>query len=153
DNSAKRRRNLIENIALTILNQRLATVAQSDNAPFASAGGSRGNTARSAKIASFRVSYAGDKWQRALEEAEKLRREVVAQGVTQPEIDREVKSITASADASLASSATRLSRNLAGGLINSVERESVFSSPATDVALLKKNLEDITVDEVNAALR
>lgn len=153
DSSARRRHNLIENIALTILNQRLATVAQTDNAPFASAGASRGNTARSAKIASFRISYTGDKWQRALDEAERLRREVVAQGVTQQEIDRQVSAILASADASLAGSATRLSRNLAAGLINSVDRESVFSSPATDVALLKKNIQALTADEVNASLR
>ena len=49
-----------------------------------------GNTTRSAKIASFRVSYAGDKWQRALEEADKIRRQVLAGGVTQQEVDRQV---------------------------------------------------------------
>ena len=38
DSAARRTRNLIENIALRILNQRLAIVAQSDNAPFVSAG-------------------------------------------------------------------------------------------------------------------
>ncbi len=153
DNAARRKRNLIENIALTILNQRLANMAQSDNAPFVAAGASRGNSARSAKIASLRIGYASDKWQRALQEAEKIRLQVVAQGVSKQELDREVSAILANADASLAGSATRQSRNLAQGLAGSVDRESVFSSPQTDVALLKANIDGLTVDQVNAALR
>ena len=40
------KKNLIENIALTILNQRLAAVAQRDDAPFTSAGASHGNSVR-----------------------------------------------------------------------------------------------------------
>ncbi len=153
DTIARRRRNLIDSIALTILNQRLAVVSQSDNAPFTSAGASRGNSVRSARIASLRVSYAADKWQRALEEAEKIRREVVAQGVTQQEIDREIRAILASAGASLAASKTRRSRNLAQGLVNTVDRDAVFSSPETDVALLNRNIQGITVGDINTALR
>ena len=153
DNAARRKRNLIENIALTILNQRLAIVAQSDDAPFVFAGASRGNSVRSARIASLRIGYASDKWQRALLEAEKIRRQVVSQGVSKQEVDREVTTILANAQASLAASATRQSRNLAQGLVASVDRDSVFSSPETDVALLKQNIQGLTADEVNAALR
>src|SRR5690348_3605188 len=152
DTTARRKKNLIENIALTILNQRLAVVAQRDDAPFTSAGASHGNSARSAKIASLRVSYPGDKWQRALEEAEKIRRQVVAQGATQQELDREVSAILANADASLAPSKTRQSRNLAQGLVSSVDRDFVFSSPETDVAVLKANIKGITLDDINGAL-
>src|SRR4029077_6438040 len=116
DTTAHRKKNLIENIALTILNQRLAAVAQRDDAPFTSAGASHGNSGRSAKIASLRVASPGDKWQRAFEEAEKIRRQVVAQGATQRELDREISAILSDADASLPSSKTRQSRNLAQGL-------------------------------------
>ena len=152
DTTARRRRNLIQNIALTILNHRFAAVAQRDDAPFESAGASHGNTARSAKIASLRVSYPGDKWQRALEEAEKIRRQVVAQGATQQELDRETSAILANAQASLASSKTRQSRNLAQGLVSSVDRDFVFSSPETDVAVLKSNIQGVTLDDINGAL-
>ena len=153
DTTAQRRRYLIEDIALHILNQRFATVAQSDNAPFTSAGASRGNSARSARIASLRIGYESNKWQRALEEAEKIRRQVVQQGVSQEELDREVKAILADTDANLEASATRQSRNLARDLISSLDRDYVFSSPQTDADVLRRNIQGITVDDINAALR
>ena len=58
--------------------------------PFLSASASRGNTSRSARIATLQVSYAADRWQRALIEADKIRRQVLEQGVTQQEIDRQI---------------------------------------------------------------
>jgi len=77
DTASRRKRNRIEGIALSILNQRLAQAAQSADAPFLSAGASRGNTSRSARIASLQINYAADRWQRALIEAEKIRRQVL----------------------------------------------------------------------------
>lgn len=153
DTVAHRRENLIENLALTILNQRFAAVAQNDNAPFTSAGVTRGNSVRSARIASLRIGYSGDKWQTALEEAEKIRRQVVAQGVSQQELDRETRAMLANAAANLEASPTRQSRNLAQGLVGSIDRDYVFSSPQTDVALLRQNIQGITADDVNGALR
>src|SRR6185503_10880293 len=50
DNTARRTRNRIEGVGLSILNQRLAQAAQMSDAPFQSAGVSRGNSAKSAKI-------------------------------------------------------------------------------------------------------
>src|SRR5258705_2568465 len=89
DTAANRKHDRIERIGIAILNQRFAQAAQSADAPFAAAGAGVGNTTRSAKIASLRVSYVGDKWQRALEEADNIRRQVLAQGVTQQEGDRQ----------------------------------------------------------------
>lgn len=153
DTAARRRHNLIDSVALSILNQRFATVAQNDDAPFTSAGASRGNSARSAKITSLRIGYVSDKWQRALEEAEKIRRQMVLQGVSQQELDREVKAILADTDADLEASATRQSRNLARGLVSSIDRNYVFSSPETDAAVLRRNIQGISVEDVNGALR
>ena len=153
DTTALRRRYLIEDIALHILNQRFATVAQRADAPFTSAGVSRGNSARSAKIADLRIGYRSDKWQRALEEAEKIRRQVTTQGVSQQELDREVKAILADTTANLEASATRQSRNLARELVSSIDRDYVFSSPQTDADVLRRNLEGVTLDDVNGALR
>ena len=117
DTAARRKRNRIEGIALSILNQRLAQAAQSTDAPFLSAGTSRGNTSRSARIASLQINYAGDRWQRALIEAEKIRRQVLEQGVTQREIDRQVTNAIAGAQADVAAASTRTSRGLVGGLL------------------------------------
>jgi zinc protease len=153
DSKARVRRNLIERIGFGILNQRLAQVAQSADAPFLAAGASRGNVSRSARIASLRVSYPADKWQRALEEADKIRRQIVAGGVTQPELDRQIAATLTSVQAALAAAPTRASRGIANGIVGSVDRESVFTSEATDLVLVQDDLKGLTTDEVSAALR
>jgi zinc protease len=153
DSKARRHRNRVEGIGFAILNQRLAQAAQNPDAPFLAAGASRGNTSRSAKIASLRVSYAADKWERALEEADKIRRQIVAQGVTQQELDRQIASALAGAQAAVASASTRASRGIANGIVGTVDRDSVFTSEATDLALLQDDLKGLTTEQVSAALR
>jgi len=153
DSTARRKRNRIEGIGLAILSQRLAAAAQTTDAPFLSADTTRGNAARSAKIAALRVGYAGDKWQRALEEADKIRRQVVDQGVTQQEIDRQVATALTGAQEAVSASSTRLSRGLAGVLVNDIDRDTVFTSPAENLALTEAELKGLTADDVNAALR
>jgi zinc protease len=153
DSKARRHRNRIEAIGFGILNQRLAQAAQSPDAPFLAAGASRGNVSRSAKIASLRVSYAADKWQRALEEADKIRRQVLAQGVTQQELDRQIAAALTGAEAAVSAASTRASRAIANGIVGSVDRDSVFTSEATDLALVQEDLKGLTTDEVSTALR
>ena len=153
DNAARRKRNRIEGIALSILNQRLAQAAQSVDAPFLSAGASRGNSSRSARIASLQISYAGDRWQRALTEAEKIRRQVLEQGVTQQEIDRQVTNSIAGAQADVAAASTRTSRGLIGGLLNVIARDAVFNSPENGLAMVEADLRGLNVSTVNEALK
>ena len=153
DTSANRKHDRIERIGLAILNQRFAQAAQSADAPFAAAGAGVGNTTRSAKIASLRISYAGDKWQRALEEADNIRRQVLAQGVTQQEVDRQITTSVTGSQANVAGSATRVSRNLAQALVGTIDNEDVFNSPAVGLAMTEADLKGLTADQVNAALR
>ncbi len=153
DTAARRKRNRIEGIALSILNQRLAQAAQSTDAPFLSSGVSRGNTSRSARIASLQINYAGDKWQRALIEAEKIRRQVLEQGVTQQEIDRQITNAIAGAQADVASASTRTSRGLVGGLVGVIARDAVFNSPENGLAQVEADLRGLNVSVVNEALK
>ncbi len=153
DTAARRKRNRIEGIALSILNQRLAQAAQSTDAPFLSAGASRGNTSRSARIASLQINYAGDRWQRALIEAEKIRRQVLEQGVTQQEIDRQITNAIAGAQADVASASTRTSRGLVGGLVGVIARDAVFNSPENGLAQVEADLKGLNVSVVNEALK
>jgi zinc protease len=153
DTAANRKHDRIERIGLAILNQRFAQAAQSADAPFTGAGAGVGNTTHSAKIASLRIGYAGDKWQRALEEADNIRRQVLAQGVTQQEVDRQVTTSITGSQANVAASATRVSRNLAQGLVGAIDNEDVFNAPAVGLAMTQADLKGLTADQVNAALR
>ena len=77
----------------------------------------------------------------------------LAQGVTQEEVDREVESSLASADAGVAASATRTSRGLAGGISGAIDRDAVYNSPEDGRALIQAGLKGLTAERVNAALR
>ncbi|MSP94609.1 MAG: insulinase family protein [Alphaproteobacteria bacterium] len=153
DTIERRSRNRIEALGFSIMNERMARVADETNAPFLSAGAGRGNTARSARITAMRVNYRAGEWRRALIEADKIRRQVLAQGVTQDEVDREVAASLASAEASVAASSTRTSRNLASGIVGAIDRNGVFSSPAEGRALVEAGLKGLIAERVNAALR
>ncbi len=153
DNTARRKRNRIEGIGLSILNQRLAQAAQSSDGPFQSAGVSRGDTSKSAKITTLHVNYAADRWQRALLEADKIRRQVLQQGVTQAEIDRQVTNALAGAQADVAAAPTRNSRALAGALVNTIARDAVFNAPDRGLTLIEADLKGLTIETVNAALK
>ena len=153
DTASRRKRNRIEGIALSILNQRLAQAAQSADAPFLSAGASRGNTSRSARIASLQINYAADRWPRALIEAEKIRRQVLEQGVTQQEVNRQITNSIAGAQADVAAASTRTSRGLVGGIVGVIGRDAVFNSPENGLALVEADLNGLTANVVNEALK
>src|SRR6185503_10933484 len=99
------------------------------------------------------VNYAADRWQRALTEADKIRRQVLAQGVTQAEVDRQVTNALASAQADVAAAATRTSRALVGGLVNSIARDGVFNAPERGLMLIEADLKGLRAETVNAALK
>jgi zinc protease len=153
DTKARRKRNRIEGIGLSILNQRLAQAAQTADAPFLSAGASRGNASRSARIATLQINYAADKWQRALLEADKIRRQVIEQGVTQQEVDRQVTNAIAGAQADVAAASTRTSRGLVGALVGIISRDAVFNSPEQGLQLVEADLRGLTAGTVNEALK
>ena len=153
DTKAHQRRDFIEGIGFSILNQRFADAAQRPDPPFQAAGASRGNVSRSAEIASLRVSYAGEKWQTAFEEADKIRRQIIAQGVTKGELDRQITSAITREEAAVASASTQTSRGIANGLIGSIDRDTVYTSDATDLELVKEFVKGLTPAQVTAALK
>ncbi len=153
DSKARRHKNRLEGIGFGILNQRFAQAAQQPDAPFLAAGASRGNFDRSAKLTSLRVSYAAEKWQLALEEAEKLRRQVLAQGVTQAEVDRQVQAALAGADAAVSGASTRASRGIANGIVGSIDRDFVVTNDTFDRDLINADLKGVTAEQVSNALR
>jgi zinc protease len=153
DTKERRRRNLVESIGLSIINQRLAQAAQMTDAPFLSAGVSRGNRSRSVRMASLQVNYAADRWQRALLEADKIRRQVLEQGVTQQEVDRQVTNIIAGAEAEVASASTRTSRGIIGSLVGTISRDAVFDSPESSLEMVKADLNGLTAERINEVLK
>jgi zinc protease len=153
DTKEQRAKDRIEAIALGIMNQRFAQAAQSADPPFLAAGVNKGNTQRSAQIASLYVNYPGDQWRKAFVEADRIRRQVLQQGVTQEEVDRQVTAALTGARSAVATATTRNSRALAAGIAGSLNRDAVFSSPQSGLEITEAALKGLTKERVNEALR
>ena len=153
DTSPKERRETIENLGLAVLNRRLATLAQGENPPFLGAGAGFQNLFRSAKIAVVEATSPPDAWQGALGGAEREVRRLVAYGVSQAELDREITEMRATLRSAVAGAATRPTPALASSLVDTVNDDEVFTPPAEDLAVFNSAVEGLTAETVDAAVR
>jgi len=153
DSRAKRRRDMIDNLGLAVLNRRLERITRSDAPPFLNAGASRGNAVRSARVTSLQITARGGDWKPALTSAVREERRLVQYGVLQSEIDREIAENRASLKASAAASPTRRTPNLANAVVGSLDDSDVVTDPAQDLALFEDIVKGLKADEVSAAMR
>jgi len=147
------RQDLLEGLALNIVNRRLQALANSPERPFQDALLSRRNLLRSANVTFLGVSSDPQHWRDALDAAETTRRQAVQYGLTQPEVDREAAGMRVRYQAAVAAASTRQTSGLAGALLASSESGDVFSSPAQNLAIVEQALKGVTADQVTAALR
>jgi len=152
DRVARERRDLIEMVGLAVINRRLQDAAAAADRSFTSAAVFRQNSVHSAKIASLVVRHAAGGWRRALLAADAIRRQAVEQGVQQAEVDREVRDIRTSLEADADGAATRPTPQLANALVDALEHDAVYTSPAQDLVLGLAILKDLDAATVNAAL-
>lgn len=152
DTMARQRRDRVDALAFAILNQRFQRAASGIDPPFLSAGASRGNMWRSAQAATVTASFDGTNWSKALEAAVRMQRQIVAEGVTQAEIDREVTAWLTRSEAAVRRSGTRATPGLAGGLLDAVDSDDVYTNPAIDHAIATAQLKSITEAEIEAVL-
>lgn len=153
DTVAREKRDLIEIVGLAVINRRLQSAAAAADRKFTAATVFRQNTAHSAKVASLVVRHEAGGWRQALLAAEEIRRQAVEQGVQQAEVDREVSEIRTALQADAGGAATRPTPQLASSLLEVLDRDGVYTSPAQDLALGGAILKDLGAATVDAALR
>jgi len=153
DTLAHERRDLIEQVALAVLNTRLQTAAAAADHAFSRAGVFRQNELRSAKIATLAVQNDPGHWQQALAAADQLRRQILQQGVQQAEVDRAVADLRTSFQVAAAGAATRESTQIASEILGNVDEDGVYTGPARDVLTAEYAFKELKLADVDAALR
>ena len=153
DTEAKRRSDMIDYVALAVLNRRLERLARSDNPPFLAAGAGRNDEFRSATVTTLSVNADPAQWRGALIAAEEARRRLLQFGADQVEVDREVVEIRTSLQAQANASATRRTPALANELLQTVDEGLVFTTPQEDLALFERAVAGLTAERVDAALK
>lgn len=153
DTTAKRAEGVRRNLGLAVLNRRLGEMARADDPPFLGAGASYQKLFRSLDLGVLSVNFNPGGWKRALETVEQEQRRLVQYGVTTPELQREITEARTALQNGVASAATRSTPALASGLLNSVNDDRVFATPATALAIFEQAVEGLTPEQVDAAVR
>jgi zinc protease len=153
DTQAERVADMPEAIGFAVMNRRFERLARGANAPFIAAGADRETEYDAADVTSITVNAEPDRWREALAAAEQEQRRVVQHGVLQAEVDREVAEYRAALTARVAGAATRRSSQLAMQIVQSVDDEEVFTSPAEDLRVFEAAVKGLTAARVGEALR
>jgi zinc protease len=153
DTEAERRADMVDYVALAVLNRRLERLARGDDPPFLGAGASRDDEVRSATVSTLSVNADPARWRTALVAAEETRRRLVQFGAGQAEVDREVLEFRTALQAQANASATRRTPALAAELLQTVDEGLVFTTPQEDLALFERAVAGLTAERVDAALK
>jgi len=153
DSEAKTRRDQIDQVAVAVLNRRLERAARSDAAPFIGAGVSFSDQIRSARVADLMLLPKPGAWRSGLAAALHIERQAVEQGVDQAEVDRELTEMRTKLQNAAAGAATQRTPDLAQGLVQSVDEDEVFTSPAQDLARFEIDTRGLAAATVSAALK
>ena len=152
DTTAKRRKDLIESLGLSVLNRRYSAITRSADAPFLGAQASKGEQDDAAEVAMIGVNADPGRWREALAAAEQEQRRLVQYGVRQDELDREIEEMRAGLRADAAGAATRRQVDLANEIVGSLADHVVVTSPADDLASFEAAVKGLKAETVNAAL-
>jgi len=153
DTAEKERRENIEGLALAVLNRRFSELAHQPNPPFLGGGASFQNLFHSEKLAVVEAVSPPADWRASLAAAETEVRRLVAYGVSQAELDREIAETHASLTNALAGASTRPTPSLASSLVDTVDGDEVFTPPSGDLAVFESAVKGLTPETVNAAAR
>ena len=153
DTKAKRRRDMVERLGLSVLNRRLSRITRGDTPPFLAAGAFRSDDNHSANITTLIANANGGAWKSALDASVKEEKRLVQYGVLQGELDREIEDLRAALKERAASQATRRTPDLANGIAGSLDDKSVVTDPVQDLALYEEFVRGLKANEVNVAIR
>lgn len=153
DTFARERRDIVESLALAVLNRRLDRISRSPGAPFIAAQVARSNTLRSAKLTSLSIDTTPQDWAAGLQAADLEVRRAVTYGVTAPELAREIKDMRTTLASAAAGAATRKTPTLAGDIVTVVNDDEVLTGPVQNAALFEQYVKAATVEAADAALR
>ena len=153
DRRADRERTILRNVAFNALTSRLSSMRLREGKKFGAMSVSFANINALANEASLRVDANGRHWRDAVFRAEQEWRRALTHGFTANEI-KEITAVGLSTFEHAARTApTRTSTALADRLANSLVNRRVFTTPETDLEIMRAGLAAATADAVLAEFR
>lgn len=153
DTVAQRQEDIVGHLALAVLNRRLSETSRSDNPPFLSAQSGESEVFRSMRMATITGSFLPGKWKEALTAMDQAVRQFGRYGVSEAELEREIRSLRTRYEQAVKSAPTRDSVGLAAGLVYAVNDRQVFVTPQTSLEIFEGAVKGLTASKVSNAAR
>jgi zinc protease len=145
---------LLRQVALTVLNQRLADQALKPGSAFVAAQAFDDRSLlHSGSLTSIAITTTPEKWQDALDAVSTEQRLLLRDGVKPGELSRAVATVKTQFQNSVETASTRKSAAIADSIVRTVNDDELYTSPAQDLEFAKPVLAAITPAEVNAAMK
>ncbi|MEO1855908.1 MAG: insulinase family protein [Rubritalea sp.] len=153
DSKAKRLESLKLNIANAIINRRFSRLAKEEGAVITSGSASHSVFMRDLELGSFDITALNNDWKTALPVLENEFRRALLFGFTQSEYKEVVAELINAYEQSVETAPTRKSGGIASSLVKHAHSDAVYSTPETDLTVLKDNLMGLTPKTVHEAFK
>ncbi len=153
DTAANRLAKLPLNLAHSMITRRLTRISETENSPVASGSASRSELFNYLELGSIDITAADDRWEEAVPILETEFRRALEHGFTEGELAEAKSNLLNMYEQAARQAATRRSEGIATVLARTVNDNTVFSSPATNLEIIAKGLEEIDLATTHAALK
>ena len=153
DTRTRRLSKLPLELAQAALARRFERIAKTEGSPITGGSASRDELFNHVEVGSLDVAVADDRWQEALPVLEQEYRRVLEFGFTDAEIAEAKANVLNAYQQAVKTAPSRKSEALATGIARSINEGSVFSTPETNLEIIKGGLDTATAETCHAAFR
>ena len=140
-------------VANSIIGRRFEILAKKEGSPISSGSAGRFEWFNAIEFGSIDVTAVEGQWAAAVPVMEQELRRALEYGFTSTELDEVKAEIINRAEQAVKRADTRQSSSLAMGLVNSINSDVVFTSPAESLRITKLAVEGLTLEKCHEALR
>ncbi len=153
DTAENRASELVIDIANSIIERRFERLSKEQDSPIAGGSASQYPLFNAVEMGSIDVTAAENRWQDAVATLETEFRKALEFGFTPAEVEEVKANLISAAEQRVKQKPTRKSEGIAMSLVKSFNSMKVFSTPETDLELLRKALESIDEKTCHEAFR
>ena len=153
DNRQTRTERLQLEIAHSILSRRFDRLAKIEGSAVASGSAARYALFNSVELGSIDVTAAEDRWKEAVPIIEQEFRRALEFGFTEAELAEAKSNLLNAYEQQVKQKATRKSEGIASVLASSINDQTIFSDPTTDLEVAQRSLETITLSACSVAFK
>jgi zinc protease len=153
DTAATRLQNMKLDIAHSIISRRFERLSKIEGSAVASGSASKSILFNYLELGSIDITAADDRWKEVVPIIEQEFRRAMEHGFTEAELAEAKSNLLNAYEQQVQQKATRKSEGIATVLARSINDNSVFSAPETDLEIAKASLDAITLANCHEALK